>query len=95
MTSGRDYLAMGYSEEETAEFDAEVTIDGLCDALTGLGFAPDRIGGIKKLTERLAAGERWDGVFNFCEGASRGWRARPRCRRCWKPTTSPMSSPIR
>lgn len=63
-----DYLALGYGEEETAEFDAEVTIDGLCEALTGLGFTPDRIGGVKKLTERLAAGERWDGVFNFCEG---------------------------
>ena len=63
-----DYLALGYGEEETAEFDAEVTIDGLCDALTGLGFKPERIGGIKKLTERLAAGERWDGIFNFCEG---------------------------
>ncbi|MEI9994561.1 MAG: hypothetical protein WDM91_08200 [Rhizomicrobium sp.] len=63
-----DYLALGYSEEDTAEFDAEVTIDGLCDALTGLGFVPDRIGNIKPLTARLAAGERWDGVFNFCEG---------------------------
>ncbi|MEJ1970413.1 MAG: hypothetical protein WDN03_17565 [Rhizomicrobium sp.] len=63
-----DYLAMGYGEEETAEFDAEVTIAALCDALAGLGFAPDRIGGVKKLTERLAAGDRWDGVFNFCEG---------------------------
>ena len=63
-----DYLALGYGEEETAEFDAEVTIDGLCGALSGLGFTPVRIGGIKTLTERLAAGERWDGVFNFCEG---------------------------
>ena len=63
-----DYLAMGYSEEETAEFDAEVTIQALCDALAGLGFVPDRIGGVRKLVERLAAGDRWDGVFNFCEG---------------------------
>jgi D-alanine-D-alanine ligase len=63
-----DYLAMGYGEEETAEFDSETTIAGLCEALTGLGFEPDRIGGVKHLTERLAAGERWDGVFNFCEG---------------------------
>jgi D-alanine-D-alanine ligase len=63
-----DYLAQGFSEEETAEFDAEVTIEGLCDALTGLGFVPERIGGVKALTERLAAGGRWDGVFNFCEG---------------------------
>ncbi len=64
----KDYLAQGYSEEETAEFDAEVTIDGLCDALAGLGFAPVRIGNVKALVQRLAAGERWDGVFNFCEG---------------------------
>jgi|SRR5579871_1406551 len=63
-----DYLAMGYSEEETAEFDSEITIAALCEALTGLGFEPDRIGGVRKLAERLAAGERWDGVFNFCEG---------------------------
>jgi D-alanine-D-alanine ligase len=63
-----DYLAQGYSEEETAEFDAEVTIDGLCDALAGLGFHPVRIGNVKALVGRLAAGERWDGVFNFCEG---------------------------
>jgi D-alanine-D-alanine ligase len=63
-----DYLAEGYSEEETAEFDAEVTIDGLCSALRGLGFEPVRVGNVKRLVERLAAGERWDGVFNFCEG---------------------------
>jgi D-alanine-D-alanine ligase len=63
-----DYLALGYGEEETAEFDSEITIAALCDALRGLGFAPDRIGNMKALTARLAAGERWDGVFNFCEG---------------------------
>jgi len=64
----KDYLAEGYSEEETAEFDAEVTIDGLCDALAGLGFEPVRIGNVKALVARLGAGDRWDGVFNFCEG---------------------------
>jgi D-alanine-D-alanine ligase len=63
-----DYLAMGYDEEETAEFDSEVTVSALCDALFGLGYVPERIGGVVKLAERLAAGERWDGVFNFCEG---------------------------
>ncbi|HWD29725.1 MAG TPA: hypothetical protein VG387_21315 [Rhizomicrobium sp.] len=63
-----DYLAEGYSEEDTAEFDAEVTIDGLCNALAGLGFVPERIGNVKALVKRLAAGDRWDGVFNFCEG---------------------------
>jgi D-alanine-D-alanine ligase len=63
-----DYLAMGYSEEDTAEFDSEVTIDAICDALTGQGWRPIKIGGIKRLTEALVRGERWDAVFNFCEG---------------------------
>jgi D-alanine-D-alanine ligase len=63
-----DYLALGYSEEETAEFDAEETIAALCDALRGLGHDPVRIGGIKPLTKALAEGRRWDAVFNICEG---------------------------
>ncbi len=63
-----DYLAMGYSEEETAEFDSEVTIDAICDALAGQGWEPVKIGGIKKLAGALVSGERWDAVFNFCEG---------------------------
>ncbi|MDE2112809.1 MAG: D-alanine--D-alanine ligase [Alphaproteobacteria bacterium] len=63
-----DYLAMGYSEEDTAEFDSEITIAAICEALGVLGHTPERIGGIHKLVERLAAGERWDAVFNFCEG---------------------------
>ncbi len=63
-----DYLALGYGEEETAEFDAEETVAAICQALTELGHAPDRIGGIRPLTQRLAAGARWDAVFNICEG---------------------------
>lgn len=63
-----DYLAMGYSEEDTAEFDSEVTIAAICEALAAMGHEPVRIGGIRKLAERLVAGERWDAVFNFCEG---------------------------
>jgi D-alanine-D-alanine ligase len=63
-----DYLALGYGEEETAEFDAEETIAAVCTALTGLGQQPIRIGGIRPLTKRLAEGERWDAVFNICEG---------------------------
>src|ERR1700733_4643037 len=63
-----DYLALGYGEEETAEFDAEETIAAICDALSGLGHTPERIGGIRPLTEKLAAGARWDAVFNICEG---------------------------
>lgn len=63
-----DYLAQGWSEEDAAEFDSDVTIDAICAALKGLGLTPVRIGTVKKLAERLVAGERWDGVFNFCEG---------------------------
>src|ERR1700733_176625 len=63
-----DYLALGYGEEETAEFDAEETIAAVCDALGGLGQTPIRIGGIRPLAKALVAGERWDAVFNICEG---------------------------
>ena len=63
-----DYLAMGMSEEESAEFDSEITIASLCEALSGLGHEPVRIGHIRALTGRLVAGERWDAVFNICEG---------------------------
>jgi D-alanine-D-alanine ligase len=63
-----DYLAQGWSEEDAAEFDSETTIAAICEALTALGLEPVRIGTVKRLAERLVAGERWDGVFNFCEG---------------------------
>ncbi|HEY6577771.1 MAG TPA: hypothetical protein VIY09_00485, partial [Rhizomicrobium sp.] len=63
-----EYLALGYGEEETAEFDSEITIGALDAALSALGYNPQRIGGVRRLCERLVAGERWDCVFNFCEG---------------------------
>jgi D-alanine-D-alanine ligase len=65
-----DYLAMGMSEEESAEFDVEVTIAGIVNALAALGHEPVRIGNIRALAPRLVAGERWDAVFNICEGLS-------------------------
>ena len=63
-----EYLAAGYGEEETAEFDREETIDSLADALTRLGHSVDRIGNARQLIQRLAAGSRWELVFNICEG---------------------------
>ena len=63
-----DYLAMGYGEEETAEFDSEITIAAIADALAALGWDVVRIGNVVQLTARLAAGERFDAVFNICEG---------------------------
>ncbi len=63
-----DYLNAGYSEEESAEFDTSETIDGICDTLKGLGYQVDRIGNVHALLARLHAGDRWDLVFNICEG---------------------------
>ncbi|MCE5265743.1 MAG: D-alanine--D-alanine ligase [Deltaproteobacteria bacterium] len=63
-----DYLAEGYSAEETAEFDHPRTIDAIDDALQSLGCETDRIGHVRSLTRRLSAGDRWELVFNIAEG---------------------------
>lgn len=65
-----DYLAKGYSEEETAEFDSEETIVAIETALLEAGFETERIGGISNLVLSLANGKRWDLVFNIAEGLS-------------------------
>jgi D-alanine-D-alanine ligase len=62
------YLSMGYSEEETAEFDKAGTIDSLENALQANGFIVERIGNAKQLIGQLTAGKSWDLVFNICEG---------------------------
>lgn len=63
-----EYLAAGYTAEETAEFDRADTIGAIEDALLALGHSVVRIGHARELIQRLAAGERWDLVFNICEG---------------------------
>jgi D-alanine-D-alanine ligase len=63
-----DYLKMGFSEEETAEFDRISTIEAIESTLQSLGYKTDRIGHIKALAKRLVDGDRWDIVFNICEG---------------------------
>ena len=62
------YLAAGYDEEQTAEFDSEETIEAIEGALHRLGHHTDRIGHARQLVARLADGGRWDLVFNICEG---------------------------
>jgi D-alanine-D-alanine ligase len=74
-----DYLAAGFSAEETAEFDGEPTIAAIEGALLRLGFAVERIGNVRRLAERLVAGERWDLIFNIAEGI------RGRCREAQVP----------
>jgi D-alanine-D-alanine ligase len=63
-----DYLKEGYGLEETAEFDLPDTIEAIEKVILDNGFIADRIGNIKALTRRLAAGNRWDLVFNIAEG---------------------------
>jgi D-alanine-D-alanine ligase len=63
-----EYIKMGFSEEETAEFDRADTIDAIENALSGLGYRTERIGHVKNLITRLAEGKSWDIVFNIAEG---------------------------
>jgi len=63
-----EYLAMGYGEEETAEFDRDDTVVAIERALQSLGHDTDRIGNGRRLTERLVQGDCWDLVFNIAEG---------------------------
>jgi D-alanine-D-alanine ligase len=63
-----DYRKLGYSEEETAEFDPVETIDAVDAAIRACGHETERIGGLRKLVGRLSTGAHWDLVFNICEG---------------------------
>jgi len=62
------YRALGFGEEETAEFDPPSTIDAIEGVLRGLAHETVRIGNVRELARRLAAGERFDLVFNTAEG---------------------------
>jgi len=63
-----EYLAMGFSEDETAEFDRDDTIVAIENTLQALGHQTERIGHLKQLAAALTAGKRWDLVFNIAEG---------------------------
>jgi D-alanine-D-alanine ligase len=65
-----DYLAQGFSAEAAGEFDAPETIDALESAIRAKGHEVERIGSIRALVAALAAGRRWDLVFNIAEGVS-------------------------
>lgn len=62
------YLAEGFGEEETAEFDREDTIEHVESQLRALGHQVERVGHVRALVSALAQGERWDLVFNLAEG---------------------------
>ncbi len=63
-----DYRALGFGDEELAEFDFVGTIDAIEGALRSLGHETERVGNVRALAQRLAAGARWDLVFNTAEG---------------------------
>ena len=63
-----EYLAAGYGEEETAEFDREETVEAIEAALARLGHRAERVGRLHSLVARLAGGACWDLVFNIAEG---------------------------
>ncbi|MDX1946168.1 MAG: D-alanine--D-alanine ligase [Pirellulaceae bacterium] len=64
----QEYLAAGFSDEETGEFDRPDTVAAIESALRALGHQTDRIGHARQLVSRLAQGDRWDLVFNIAEG---------------------------
>ncbi|BBO91367.1 hypothetical protein [Desulfosarcina ovata] len=62
------YLAEGFTEEATAEFDRDDTVAAIESTLQSLGHRTERIGHGRQLAEALVAGRRWDLVFNIAEG---------------------------
>jgi len=62
------YTDRGYSMDETAEFDKQETVDALENSLKLMGYETEPIGNAFQLIEALAAGKRWDIVFNIAEG---------------------------
>jgi D-alanine-D-alanine ligase len=62
------YLDRGYSMEDTAEFDKQETVDAIAGSLHKMGFETEPVGNCFQLIEALAAGKKWDLVFNIAEG---------------------------
>jgi len=62
------YTDRGYSMDETAEFDKQETVDALEKSLQQIGHETEPIGNTFQLIEALAAGRKWDIVFNIAEG---------------------------
>ena len=65
-----DYRAIGFSEEEVAEFDSVDTIDHLAGALEALGCEVTRVGRGQALAAWLVEGMRFDLVFSIAEGVT-------------------------
>jgi D-alanine-D-alanine ligase len=64
----KDYIAQGFTEEQVAEFDSEDTVNCLHTAIENVGYEVERVGNCRALAAALAAGKRWDMIFNIAEG---------------------------
>ena len=62
------YFDRGYSMDETAEFDKQETVDALEHSLKLMGHETETVGNAFQLIVALAAGKKWDIVFNIAEG---------------------------
>ena len=62
------YIDRGYSMDETAEFDKQETVEALANSLKLMGHETEPVGNIFQLVDALAAGKKWDIVFNIAEG---------------------------
>lgn len=64
-----DWMALGLSAEQCAEFASDVTIEGIGASLRKLGVV-EMIGGMKSLARSLISRTEvdWDLVFNISEG---------------------------
>ena len=63
-----DHLARGATAEDASEFEDEETVVALEAAARALGWEVERIGHVQALVQALAAGRRWDLVYNMAEG---------------------------
>lgn len=63
-----EYLAQGLSPEEVAEYDSPDTVEAIAAALAAAGHQTLAVGSLPRLVQALAAGRRWDLVFNIAEG---------------------------
>ena len=90
-----EYLAMGYSEDETAEFDREDTIEAIESALQTLGHRTEEGG------KRQAAGDRpgrRSGAGTWFSTSPKDYTVldvKPRYRLCWIFTRFPIPFPTR
>ncbi|MFO1066257.1 MAG: hypothetical protein U0892_20555 [Pirellulales bacterium] len=65
---GSRFLAQGTASGNTPREGAEETLAAVCSALSDAGHDAVLIGDVSDLVDKLAAGDRWDLVFNLCEG---------------------------